>query len=197
MTWYVLICVAAGVLAGIALGEPVEHVDTAIMAILFLLVFGVGLDLGSRGDAWRQVSSLGPRLIAVPVVSALGSLTGVALAAAFVWGYPWRVACALGSAFGWYSLSGPLLTHLAGPDVGALAFLSDVLRELTAFLVIPLVARHVGHAEAVALGGATSMDTTLPLLAEVSEGKATPLAFAHGLVIGLFVPVLLPLWFSL
>ncbi len=197
MTWYVLISVAAGVLVGMLLGEPVEHVDTAIMAILFLLVFGVGLDLGARGDAWRRVTSLGPRLIAVPVVSALGSLTGVALAAAFMWDYPWRVACALGSAFGWYSLSGPLLTHLAGPDVGALAFLSDVLRELTALLAIPLVARRIGHAEAVALGGATSMDTTLPLLSEASNGTATPLAFAHGMVIGLFVPVLLPFWFSI
>lgn len=197
MTWFVLLCVAFGVAVGLTGILPTTHLDTAIMAILFLLVFGVGLDFGARGDAWKQVRSLGPRIIAVPLASAIGSITGVALVASLVWDYPWRIACALGSAFGWYSLSGPLLTHLAGPEIGALAFLSDVTRELTALALIPFVARYIGNAEAVALGGATSMDTTLPLLARASDGRATPLAFAHGFLIGLLVPVLIPLWFSL
>ena len=197
MTWFVLLCVAIGVAVGLTGILPTTHLDTVIMAILFLLVFAVGLDLGARGDAWKQVRSLGPRLIAVPFASAVGSITGVALMSTYVWDYPWRIACALGSAFGWYSLSGPLLTHLAGPDIGALAFLSDVMCEFAALVLIPYGARYSGNAEAVALGGATSMDTTLPLIARASDGRATPLAFAHGLLIGLLVPVLIPLWFSI
>lgn len=198
---FVIGCVASGFLIGLG-GDvagwmvPNGLLDRTILAILLVLVFVVGLDLGARGDAWRRIRSLGPRLLAVPVVSAAGSLGGVALVAGLVWGYPVRQACALGSAFGWYSLSGPVITALAGPDVGALAFLSDVLREVTALVMIPIVARFVGSAEAVALGGATSMDTTLPLLARVTDGEATPLAFAHGVILALAAPVLIPMWFS-
>jgi len=198
---FIIGCVASGFLAGLS-GNlfgwevPTRLLDLTILVILVVLVFAVGLDLGARGDAWGRIGSLGPRLLAIPVVSALGSLGGVASVAAFVWRYPVRQACALGSAFGWYSLSGPLLTALAGPEVGAVAFLSDVMRELTALVMIPLVARFVGSPEAVALGGATTMDTTLPVLARATDGEATPLAFAHGVVLAVVAPVLIPFWFS-
>jgi uncharacterized membrane protein YbjE (DUF340 family) len=201
MSLFVVACVSSGFLIGLV-GRlagwtiPKGHLDGVILGILLVLLFAVGLDLGARGNAWGRVRSLGARLLAVPVVSAAGSLGGVAFVAAFAWGYPARQACALGSAFGWYSFSGPVLTALAGPEIGAVAFLSDVLRELTALAAIPIVARLVGTAEAVALGGATSMDTTLPVLARVRNGEATPLAFAHGLILALVVPVLLPFWFS-
>jgi uncharacterized membrane protein YbjE (DUF340 family) len=197
MTWYVVLCVTAGIAVGLADVVTVTYLDAAIMGLLFLLVFGVGLDIGARGDSWIRLRRLGPRLVAVPVASIIGSLCGVALVSSLVWGLPWRVSCALGSAFGWYSLSGPLLTHFAGPDIGAIAFLSDVIRELTALLMIPFVARNIGGPEAVALGGATSMDTTLPLISQVTEGSAAPLAFAHGMLVGLVVPVLIPFWFSI
>ena len=196
MTFYVIVCIAAGFLVGLAHVVPTDHLDAAILTVLLMLVFGVGLDLGARGDSWRRVRALGSRLWAVPVVSAVGSLAGAAFTAGVIWGYPWREACAFGSAFGWYSLSGPVLSHLAGPEVGGVAFLSDVVRELTALVMIPTVARLLGPSEAVALGGATTMDTTLPILAQATDGDATALAFAHGVVLALIVPVLLPLWFS-
>jgi uncharacterized membrane protein YbjE (DUF340 family) len=201
MSLFVIGCVASGFILGLrgtASGWAVDAglLDAAIFLILLVLVFAVGLELGARGDAWQRIRSLGTRLLALPVVSALGSLVGVATMAHIVWGYPLRQACALGSAFGWYSLSGPLMTALAGPEVGAVAFLADVLRELTALVMIPLVVRFVGSAEAVALGGATTMDTTLPILAQTTDGEATPLAFAHGAMLALVVPVLIPLWFS-
>ncbi|HPU84417.1 MAG TPA: lysine exporter LysO family protein [Candidatus Latescibacteria bacterium] len=195
MTVFVLLFVSAGVLVGLFGGGAISGLDTAIVVLLVVLVFGVGLDLGVRGDAISRVRSLGFQAISIPVISCVGSLTGVGLVASAVWGHPLRDAFALGSAFGWYSLSGPLLTHLGGPELGALGFLSDVLRELLAFLLIPVVAGRIGFAEAVALGGATSMDTTLPLIARMTDGEAAPLAFAHGMVVGLIAPVLIPFWF--
>jgi len=195
VTVFVLLCVSSGVLVGLFGRWVIPGVDTAIVALLVVLVFGVGLDLGVRGDALSRVRSLGIRAIVIPVISCVGSLTGVALVASAVWGHPLRDAFALGSAFGWYSLSGPMLTHLGGAELGALGFLSDVLRELLAFLLIPVVAGRIGFAEAVALGGATSMDTTLPLIARTTNGEAAPLAFAHGMVVGLIAPVLIPFWF--
>jgi uncharacterized membrane protein YbjE (DUF340 family) len=197
VTLFVVVCVCSGLAAGFLSHVFIPFLDDAILAVLVILVFGVGLDIGARGDAWTKVRSLGPKLLAIPVLSALGSLTGVALTASLVWGHTPRHALALGSAFGWYSLSGPLLTRLASPEIGAIAFLSDATRELTAFLFIPLVARRIGFSEAVALGGATSMDTTLPLISQSTGGEAAPLAFVHGMVLGLVVPILLPFWFSL
>ena len=197
MTAYIVSCVVAGFLVGLTGIIPTVGLDRAILVLLLVLVFGVGLDVGARGHGWDTIRALGPRLLAVPVASALGSMLAIAMVAGFAWGYPWREAFAFGSAFGWYTLSGPLMTHFAGAEAGALAFLSDVIRELTAVVCIPLVARFIGQAEAVALGGATTMDTTFPILAEATDGRATPLAFAHGMILALLAPLLIPLWFSL
>lgn len=70
---------------------------------------------------------------------------------------------ALSSGFGWYSLSGILLTDAFGPVLGSVGFFNDLAREIAAIMLIPLlINRH--RAAALGLGGATTMDFTLPVL---------------------------------
>jgi uncharacterized membrane protein YbjE (DUF340 family) len=78
-------------------------------------------------------------------------------------------------------------------ELGALAFIANVLRELLAIICIPLAARYLGSLVAIAPGGATTMDTTLPLIAEATQNEATVAAFINGAILSALVPILIPL----
>jgi uncharacterized membrane protein YbjE (DUF340 family) len=68
----------------------------------------------------------------------------------------------MASGFGWYSLSGILLTESFGPVIGSAAFFNDLCRELLAIMLIPGLVRR-SRSTALGLCGATSMDFTLPV----------------------------------
>jgi uncharacterized membrane protein YbjE (DUF340 family) len=90
-----------------------------------------------------------------------------------------------------------LLIQLDGPVLGATAFLTNLMRESMSLLLIPLLARTRFPFLAIGVGGATSMDVTLPLI-EVSCGpRAVPLAVASGAVLSSLVPLLVPLLYPI
>lgn len=159
---------------------------------LGLLLVGVGVEIGQSEAAWRTVRQMGPRVLWVPAAVGSGSLAG-AVVAGWVVRVPLVRAAAVGAGFGWYSLSGVMLAHLAGIDLGTLAFLANLFRELLALLVTPLVARAVGPVAAAAPGGATTMDVTLAVVARAAGPEAALVAFLSGAVLSGLVPVLLSL----
>lgn len=173
-------------------GGFIAHLDTFTTAALCLLLAGIGVELGSQFVTWSRLRSLGLRIILVPVLVAAGSLGG-ALAAGVLLGVPLNEAAAVGAGFGWYSLSGVLLAKIYSVETGALAFLTNVMREVISFVLIPLLAARVGRLAAVAPGGATTMDTTLPLIARVTDADTTVIALVNGTTLSALVPVLVPL----
>jgi uncharacterized membrane protein YbjE (DUF340 family) len=98
---------------------------------------------------------------------------------------------AAAAGFGWYSLAPTLLAPYS-LTVSAVAFLSNVLRELLSILTVPLVARRVGYVECAALPGAAAMDTVLPVIVGATSQRNTVWAFSSGVVLSLLVPVLVP-----
>jgi uncharacterized membrane protein YbjE (DUF340 family) len=196
---WLTVLIAGAVLAGGAVGalkllpgEFVAWLAPVTSAALGVLLFGIGIEIGYNRRAWRELRRLGPRVLGLPLAVAVGSIAG-ALGAGWGLGLPLNQASAIGAGFGWYSLSGVLLAQLAGASVGALAFLANVLRELLAVLTMPLLARYLGRAAAVAAGGATSMDSTLPVVVRAAGDEAALLAFTSGAVLTALVPVLVPL----
>ena len=194
MALSVALAVIGGVLLGWAYLPPsaVAVLDTAVTGILAFLVFLVGIDIGSSRDAWRQALALGPRLLIVPLAVAVGSLAGSALAGV-VLAMPLKEAVAVGAGFGWYSLSGVLIAGTYSVELGAVAFLANVSRELMAFLLIPLLVTRLGNLTAIAPGGATTMDSTLPLITRVTDPQTALVAFVSGLLLTAAVPVLIPI----
>lgn len=55
----------------------------------------------------------------------------------------WSMAegAAVGAGFGWYSLSGVIISEIHSVALGTIAFLSNVIREVSAIIIIPLLAR--------------------------------------------------------
>jgi uncharacterized membrane protein YbjE (DUF340 family) len=107
-----------------------------------------------------------------------------------------RECLAVASGFGWYSLSGVLLARLGNPSLGLFAFATNVFREILALVSLEWVYRAFGGWAAVALGGATSMDTTLGVLSRVSGGKLVPLGVVSGVLHSLCVPFWVTLFFQ-
>ncbi|HWQ60726.1 MAG TPA: lysine exporter LysO family protein [Negativicutes bacterium] len=198
MALFVALAVLGGIFLGWAVLPPTAAagLDSAVTAILAFLVFLVGLDFGGNRGAWRQAAAIGPRLLLVPLAVAAGSLAGAALAGALL-AMPLKEAVAVGAGFGWYSLSGVLIAATYGVELGTTAFLANVARELMAFLLIPVLAGRIGKLPSIAPGGATTMDSTLPLITRVTDAPTALIAFISGLVLTAAVPVLIPLILAL
>jgi uncharacterized membrane protein YbjE (DUF340 family) len=195
MTALILVCVSLG-LAGGALGLlPAVYVlslNPIAEFALAVILLGIGAEIGHNRQAWRALWRLGPRVFLVPAGIAIGSIAGAAIMGALL-GLRANEAMAVGAGFGWYSLSGVLLAQIYNVSTGALAFLSNVFRELIAVVLMPLLARRMAPAIALAPGGATTMDTTLPIIARCMGSEAALIAFASGATLTAFVPILVPI----
>ncbi len=183
--------VVLGFLLGLTQWPLLHHASTASEYALIFLLFLVGIQLRGSGMTLRQII-LNRRGMLVAVVVLVSALIGGMLAA-LVLGIPLKTGLALASGFGWYSLSGILMTEAFGPVIGSAAFFNDLVRELVAIMLIPaLIGRH--RSSALGLCGATSMDFTLPVLQRTGGNEIVPAAIVHGFVMSLLAPILIAIF---
>ncbi|MDN5681002.1 MAG: lysine exporter LysO family protein [Ewingella sp.] len=180
------------VIAGFLLGLTQWHwltyaSEASEVALIFLLAL-VGMQLRNSSMTLRQII-LNRRGILVASVVAVSSLVGGALAALLL-GLPLNTGLAMASGYGWYSLSGIVLTDAFGPVVGSAAFFNDLARELCAIMLIPTLVRS-SRSSALGLCGATSMDFTLPVLQRSGGLDMVPPAVVHGFLLSLIAPILM------
>jgi uncharacterized membrane protein YbjE (DUF340 family) len=191
-----LLVLVAGFLAGLFLPIAPDADGSSLLTwILYLLLLLIGIGLGASGIRLREIVTH-PDLVLIPLGTIVGSLAGGLAAGVLVGARP-GTGLALAAGFGWYSLSGVILTRLDGPAVGAVAFLSNLLRESMALLLIPVLGRTRFPALAIGVGGATSMDVTLPLIEKSCGPKSVVLAVASGGILSLCVPVLVPILYRI
>ncbi|SFH32002.1 Membrane protein of unknown function [Desulfotomaculum arcticum] len=193
MTYIVVGAILAGALLGywVLPADMLGYLDSTTSLALCIMLVGVGIDLGSQRQTWLRLRALGWKVLLVPALVAVGSLAG-AVAGGTMLGMPFNEASAIGAGFGWYSLSGVLIAKIYSVETGALAFLTNVSRELIAFMLIPVLAAKLGHLVAVSPGGATTMDTTLPLIAKTTDADTTVIAVVNGTILSSMVPFLVP-----
>jgi len=191
-----LAVLATGFLAGYLVPLVREANGAELLTwILYTLLVVIGIGLSGSGIRIGEIVTH-PDLFLLPLGTIAGSLLG-GLAVGLALGMPPGTALALGSGFGWYSLSGVILTRLAGPGIGAVAFLSNMLRESISLVLIPLLARTRFPYLAIGTGGATSMDVTLPLIERSCGPRSVAFAMASGGALSLSVPVLVPLLYHI
>lgn len=187
---------AAGFCAGAFLPIfPGANGEGLITGLLYALLVVVGMGLGTSGIHPAEIFTH-PDLLVIPAGTILGSLAG-GLLAGLALHIPPGASMSLAAGFGWYSLSGVLLTKLDGPWLGGVSFLANMLRESMALVLIPLLGRTRFPLLGIGAGGATSMDVTLPLVEKSCGPSAVPLSIASGGVLSLSVPFLVPLLYSI
>lgn len=178
-----------GLLLGTWLPETWLPPEKAGTYALMALIFCVGVQLRSNGIPLRQVL-LNKRGIQVSLVFILSCLMAGLIFAAIFDDVSWRKGLALASGFGWYSLSGIMMTQAYDATWGSVALFNDLLREFFALAMIPILMRY-SPATAVGVGGATSMDFTLPIIQQSGGVAVVPLAICSGFVVNVLSPLLM------
>lgn len=200
----VLGCFAVGILAGLAAGGMFPASKAALW-VLYALMLLVGMSLGSDRQLKQILCSLRPRMVLLPVATAAGSLLGAAAAGFLLKQWGWADYLAVGSGFGYYSLSSILITQLkeaslgaaAAAQLGTVALLSNMIREMFTLLFTPLLAKYFGRLAPICAGGVTSMDATLPVIAKYCGKDLVFLAVFHGVVLDISVPFFVSFFCSL
>lgn len=189
---------AAGCVAGLFDALPFDPAASRLSTwALYALMFSVGITLGNDSELAGRVRRLDPRLALLPAATTAGTLGGAAVAALFI--APWGLtdSLAVGAGFGYYSLSGIFISDLRSAELGTVALLCNILRELFTLVAAPLVARWAGPLAAVSIGGATTFDTTLPVITQAAGRPYAVVAVFHGCALDLSVPFLVTLFCTL
>lgn len=166
--------------------------DVSFVALCGLLLF-VGLGIGLNPEMKKEVRSLSPRMALLPVVTIIGSWLGALL----IWTVLHRNlsdCMAINSGFAYYSLSSIFITEYRGAELGTIALLANIIREMLTLLGAPLMARWFGPLAPISVGGATTMDTTLPILSQTLGQRYIALSIYHGFVVDFTMPFLVSWW---
>lgn len=193
-----LISLVAGVLCGQFLFDTniINMFSSISDYALYILMFAVGISVGTNKQVFRKLKEYHIKIIIIPFGIIIGSIIGGVICSILL-KMPLNESLSIASGLGWYSLSGVLLTNLGGAQLGTLAFLSNIMRELFSFLSIPFVAKHFNKYTAIAPAAATSEDTTLPMLMKYTSADVAVMAVINGVICSAFVPVLINFFFNI
>ncbi|MCO6521801.1 MAG: lysine exporter LysO family protein [Snodgrassella sp.] len=173
------------------LGDPQAAVNKALLILLLL----VGMQLRSSGITLQQVF-LNRRGVISAGLFTFASLLGGLIFALIMPDVSISKGLALSSGYGWYSLSSIIMSKAYGAVWGSIALFNDLAREFFALIFIPILMRRY-PTTAVSIGGATSLDFTLPAIQASGGITAVPLAISFGFIVNITAPILMVVFSSL
>ena len=164
--------------------------------VLYLLMFQVGLSIGSDKKLKEILGSIRPKLLLVPLSTIVGTLVFSALVSLLLSRWSLFDCLAVGSGFAYYSLSSILITQLKehslgvqlATELGTIALMANIMREIMALLGAPLFFKFFGRLAPICAGGATTMDTTLPIITRYSGKDLVFVSIFHGIIVDFTVP---------
>lgn len=175
------------------------------MYILYALMLQVGLSIGSNKNLREIVKSIRPKMLIIPMGTIVGTLLFSATASLLL--SQWSVfdCMAVGSGFAYYSLSSILITQFKMPSIGlqlatelgTIALLANIFREMMALLGTPLIQKYFGRLAPISAAGVNSMDVVLPVITRYSGKEMIPIAIVHGILIDMSVPFFVSLFCNL
>ncbi|MDE5879289.1 MAG: lysine exporter LysO family protein, partial [Desulfovibrio sp.] len=104
---------------------------------------------------------------------------------------------AVGAGCAYYSLSSVFITQYRGEELGTVALLANIFRELFTLVFTPLLVRLMGAPAPIMCGGASTMDTTLPGITRAAGTLWTFPSIVHAMVLDFSVPFWVTLFCSL
>jgi uncharacterized membrane protein YbjE (DUF340 family) len=187
----------AGCLSGWALSQwDITITINITLYVLYFLMLQVGISIGSDKKLKDILTGIRPKLLLVPLATITGTLGFSALVSLVVTRWSLFDCLAIGSGFAYYSLSSVLITELreasygiqAATELGTIALIANIMREIMALLGAPLFVKYFGRLAPICAGGATTMDTTLPIITRYSGKEFVFIAIFHGILVDLSVP---------
>ncbi|MBQ7963658.1 MAG: lysine exporter LysO family protein [Alistipes sp.] len=175
------------------------------MWILYALMLQVGIGIGSDERLKEILRTLSPRLLLLPCATIAGTLIATLVISFLLSRWTTAEVLAVGSGMGYYSLSSILITSLKEPSIGVvaaaelgtIALMANIFREIMTLVFAPLMVRWFSPLGPISAGGATSMDVTLPVITRFSGKDWVFVSIVHGIVVDFSVPFLVPFFCSL
>lgn len=165
--------------------------------VLFILLFLVGFQIGSGKNMFTALKRFGWKITLVPLATTLGTFIGVGLVSFFLPERSLADCLSIGAGFAYYSLSSIIITELRGVELGTVALLANILREFSVLILAPWMVKYFGKLAPISAGGATTMDTTLPIISKFSGNEYVVIALFHGMIIDFSVPLWVSLFLSI
>jgi uncharacterized membrane protein YbjE (DUF340 family) len=185
---------ATGLLLGIYRIIPASWLEYEYsFYALLALIYAVGFSLGHQPDTLKKFKRIHSKVLLLPLMTILGTWAGV-IAISFFSKHSTADYLAIGSGFGYYSLSSILITEYRGIELGTIALLANIFREIFTLLLAPLMVKYFGKLAPIAAGGATTMDSTFPIIVRSSGSEYSIVSIYHGFVVDFSVPFLVTLW---
>ena len=175
------------------------------MYVLYALMVQVGMSIGCDRRLKEMLASLSPKLFLLPIGTIVGTLVAVAAASMAVSGLKLADCMAVGAGFGYYSLSSVLITQIKEPlqgaaiaaQIGTIALMANIMREIITLLFAPAIGKVFGKLAPISVGGATSMDSTLPVITVACGKEMAFISIFHGVLVDCSVPFLVTFFASL
>ena len=193
------VCGVVGIVPQLVCGGEIS------MYVLYALMVQVGMSIGCDSRLREMLTSLSPKLFLLPVGTIVGTLMAVAAVGMAVNGLNLTDCMAVGAGFGYYSLSSVLITQIKELEVGAavaaqigtIALMSNIIREIITLLFAPAIGKVFGKLAPISVGGATSMDSTLPVITVACGKEMAFISIFHGVLVDFSVPFLVTFFASL
>lgn len=187
-----------GIAAGLSgmVPESIIDGDLTFYALCTLLLC-VGIGIGSDRNIVTKFKSLDVRMALLPLGTALGTFAGSLVVSFILSGRSPLDCLAVGSGFGYYSLSSIFITEYKGAELGTIALLANIIREMITLLLSPVLAKVFGPLAPISSGGVTSMDTTLPIIMASSGEQYSAVSIFHGFILDFSIPFLVTFWCTL
>ena len=172
---------------------------------LYTLLFFVGVGIGCDKELKNIFRNFSPKLLLVPIATIIGSLIFSALTALILTQWDVAECMAVGSGFAYYSLSSILITELKeaelgialATELGTIALMANILREVITLVATPLIVKRFGPLAPICAGGATTADTTFPIISQNCGREFFVIAIVHGILVDMSVPFLVTFFCSL
>ena len=159
------------------------HVSTWHLLLIFMFLIGLDLAYSPLDRSW-----LNWKILLVPIACIIGSLIGAIVVSYVISNISLKDLIMLSQGYGFYSMTGIVVTELKNAQLGSIALINDLFREIFAILFMYLIGWRYPRS-AISSAGATAMDVTLPMVKQSCGNDFIPHAMVSGFILSILAPI--------
>ena len=160
------------------------HISTWNLLLAFMFMIGLDLAYLPLDRSW-----LNWKILLVPLGCIVGSLLGAFVTATLIQDISLKDLIMLSQGYGFYSMTGIVVTELKNAHLGSIALMNDLFREILAIVFMYIIGWRYPRS-AISSAGATAMDVTLPMVKQACGNDFIPHAMVSGFILSILAPIL-------
>lgn len=182
---YAFIALFSGYLLAIAIQHFHLNLSISSWQLLLVFMFIIGLDMAYSP---LDRSWLNWKILLVPISCVIGSILGALVCQIWIKDIKLLDLLMLSQGYGFYSMSGIVVTELRNAQLGSIALINDLFREVFAIILMYVIGWRYPRS-AISSAGATAMDVTLPMVKQACGNNFIPHAMVSGFILSILAPI--------